>query len=75
MVEYRDRLEAAIAALVDDNIVKFDEITSDILRDKTTEAVIEIRDEMSKSVFNFADPENDDYEEPVEEVTSEEVAT
>ena len=72
MVDYRERLEAAVAALIDDNIVRFDEITSDIMRDKTTEKVLEVRDGMAQSLFNFADPENDDYEEAVEEETIEE---
>jgi hypothetical protein len=68
---YREKLEAALEASIDNNAAKFQEILSDIIADKAAGLVADAREGMSQTIFTYADPDNDDYSE---EVTTEEEA-
>lgn len=71
MEDNREKIEAALEALLDDNTVRFDEIVADIMQDKVSAAVEAKREEFRQTAFS--EPEVDEVEETDEIEESDEI--
>lgn len=60
MENSREKIEAALAALLDDNQIVFDELVDELMRDKIEVAIDAKREEFKKTAFASTPEEQDE---------------